>query len=105
MNAIGIHFTSSVSWKLSAKEQDELSDQFENVQKGQILSQIVCRSLGYGEKKLPTSTFTFEGQQLMIQTIQGGEPSIEGYDSGIRFYLEDNPPSVGWSFDMARPRH
>ena len=104
MNAIGIHFTSSVSWKLSAKEQDELSDQFENVQKGQILSQIVCRSLGYGEKKLPTSTLTFEGQQLMIQTIQGGEPSIEGYDSGIRFYLEDNPPSVGWSFDMARPQ-
>lgn len=104
MNALGVHFSNSVPWRLLAEERNALSALFENEQKDEVLSQIVWRSLGYGEKRLPTSTLTFEGQQLMIQTIQGGEPSIDGYDSGIHFYLEGNPPMVGWSSDMARPQ-
>lgn len=102
MNALGVHFSNAVPWRLLAEERNALSALFENEQKDEVLSQIVWRSLGYGENRLPTSTLTFEGQQLMIQTIQGGEPSIEGYDSGIHFYLEGNPPMVGWSSDMAR---
>ena len=47
---------------------------------------------------------SFVGQQLLLQTIQGGEPCIDGYDSGIRLTLEDKPPMVGWGFDMNRPQ-
>ena len=104
MNAIGFHFSNNVSWRLSSEERAGLSVEFDKRQKEAILSQIVWRSLRYGDKQLQTSTLTFEGQQLMIQTLQGGEPCIEGYDSGIKFGLEDNPPMAGWSFDMARPQ-
>jgi hypothetical protein len=39
---------------------------------------------------------------MFTQTIQGGTPCVEGYNSGIFICLEDDPPVVGWSFDLSR---
>lgn len=104
MNALGIHFSSKVPWALSSDERAELAKQFDVGQKDAINAQLEQRPSQEGGTMSPITSLSFVGQQLMLQTIQGGEPCVDGYDSGIRFNLEDNPPMVGWSFDMNRPQ-
>lgn len=104
MNAMGIHFSSKVQWALSNDERAELAKQFGAGQKEAIKAQIEQRPSQVGGTMSPITSLSFVGQLLMLQTIQGGDPCIDGYDSGIRFSLEDNPPMVGWGFDMDRPQ-
>ena len=104
MNALGVHFSSMVPWALSNDERSELAKQFGAGQKNAINAQIEQRPSQVGGAMSPVTSLSFVGQQLMLQTIQGGDPCIDGYDSGIRFKLEDNPPMIGWGFDMNRPQ-
>ena len=102
MNALGIHFSGKVPWTLSDYEREKLARQFDAEQRIAINTQIEQRPSQMGETMSPITPLSFVGQQMVLQVIQGGEPCIDGYDSGIRFCLEDNPPVVGWSFDMNR---
>ena len=51
-------------------------------------------------KSYPVSPLALVARFLMTQAIQGGEPCIEGYDSGITMSVEDNPPIVTCSFSI-----
>ena len=104
MNAMGIHFSGKVPWALSNDEREDLAKQFVPEQMRAIKAQIEQRPSQVGGTMSPITSLSFVGQQLLLQTIQGGEPCIDGYDSGIRLTLEDNPPMVGWGFDMNRPQ-
>ena len=53
---------------------------------------------------IPIMTLYSIGQQLLLQTIQGGYPCVEGYTSGINITLDEDFALVGWSFDTARPQ-
>ena len=102
MNELGIHFSSDTPWKITAEEQKNLGEKFEKDQKAEMLPQIMKKNIETEGKSYPVSPLAFAAQNLMIQAIQGGEPSVEGYDSGIKMRVEDNPPMVGWSFDVNR---
>ena len=104
MNANGIHFSYDVPWKLAKEEQNKLAAQFKSGQRALLNSQIIQRGMQQDGKMYPVTTLSFAAHQLVLQTIQGGEPCIDEYDSGIKFFLEDNPPIVGWGFDTARPQ-
>lgn len=104
MNDLGIHFSSDTPWKITAEEQKILGEKFEEEQKAEMLPQIMKKNIETEGKSYPTSSLIFAAHYLMVQAIQGGEPSVEGYDSGITMSVEDNPPKVGWSFNMNRPQ-
>ena len=104
MNNIGIHFSGDVPWRLSSAEITSLSDAFEKELKIPLLQQIVSKTMQSGGNHCPVMPLSAVGNQLMIQAIQGGQPSVDGYSSGITINLDDNPVRVGWSFDMNRPQ-
>ena len=104
MNDLGIHFSADVPWRLSEAERASLNETFEKELKQTVLQEIVNRTMQYGNQQYPVMSLTFMGQQLMLQTLQGGQPCVDGYSSGIIVHLEDDPPKVGLSFDTARPQ-
>ena len=77
---------------------------FEKELKLSIIQQIVHRTMCLENRNFPVMTLSSMGQQLLLQTIQGGYPCVEGYISGINITLDEDLPVVGWSFDTARPQ-
>ena len=104
MNDIGIHFSGNAPWHLSAEESKSLNEVFEKELKLSIIQQIVHRTMCLENRNFPVMTLSSMGQQLLLQTIQGGYPCVEGYISGINITLDEDLPVVGWSFDTARPQ-
>ena len=104
MNDIGIHFSGNVPWHLCASESKSLNEVFEKELKLPLLQQIVHRSMCLEDRYFPIMTLSSIGQQLLLQTIQGGYPCVEGYTSGINITLDEDFAFVGWSFDTARPQ-
>lgn len=102
MNNLGIHFSSDIPWKITAEEQKTLGEKFEKEQKGEMLPQVMKKNVETEGVTYQTSSLMNAAHNLMAQSIQGGEPCVEGYDSGIIMRVEDNPPMVGWSFNMNR---
>ena len=104
MNDIGIHFSGNAPWHLCASESKLLNEVFEKELKLPLLQQIVHRSMRLEDRNSPVMTLSSMGQQLLLQTIQGGYPCVEGYTSGINITLNEDLSIVGWSFDTARPQ-
>lgn len=102
MNNLGIHFFSDTPWKITAEEQKVLGEKFEKEQKAEMFPQIMKKNIETEGKSYPASPLSLAARFLMTQAIQGGEPCIEGYDSGITMSVEDNPPIVTCSFSMNR---
>ena len=67
-----------------------------------MFPQIMKKNIETEGKSYPVSPLSLAARFLMTKAIQGGEPCIEGYDSGITMSIEDNPPIVGYSFNMNR---
>lgn len=106
LNAAGIHFSNDLPWNLTEGEYQEMAMTFEKEQKPKLVAQMAQRTMRVEDKTFSTSRLQFEAIQMMLQTLQGGFPSIDGYDSGIAVIIEgtEEPPIVGWSFNMARPQ-
>lgn len=106
LNAAGIHFSNDLPWNLTEAEYGEMSEVFENEMKQKIVAQIATRAIKVEDKSFSTSSLQFEAAQLVLQTLQGGFPSVDGYDSGISVFIEgmQEQPIVGWSFNMGRPQ-
>lgn len=106
LNAAGIHFSNDLPWNLTEGEYQEIAMTFEKEQKPKLVAQMAQRTMRVEDKTFSTSRLQFEAIQMMLQTLQGGFPSIDGYDSGIAVIIEgtEESPIVGWSFNMARPQ-
>ena len=106
LNAAGIHFSNDLPWNLTEVEYQEMATVFEKELEPKLLSRIAQRTMKVEDKTFSTSSLQFEGAQLVLQTLQGGFPSVDGYDSGISIFMEgaEEQPIVGWSFNTARPQ-
>lgn len=106
LNTAGIHFSNDLPWNLTEVEYQEMATVFEKELKPKLLSRIAQRTMKVEDKTFSTSSLQFEGAQLVLQTLQGGFPSVDGYDSGISIFMEgaEEQPIVGWSFNTARPQ-
>lgn len=106
LNAAGIHFSNDLPWNLTEVEYQEMATVFEKELKPKLLSRIAQRTMKVEDKTFSTSSLQFKGAQLVLQTLQSGFPSVDGYDSGISIFMEgaEEQPIVGWSFNTARPQ-
>ena len=106
LNAVGIHFSNDLPWNLTDAENQEMAAVFEKELKSKLLAQMAQRTLKVEDKTFFTSSLQFVASQLLLQTLQGGFPSVDGYDSGIAIFIEgtDEQPIVGWSYNTGRPQ-
>lgn len=106
LNAAGIHFSNDLPWYPTESEYQEMAVAFEKEQKQKILAQMAQRTVIMEDKTFFSSSLQVEATQLVLQTLQEGYPSVDGYDSGIAIILDgtETQPIVGWSFNTARPQ-
>lgn len=104
LNAVGIHFSNDLPWSMTEAEYTEMATVFEKELKPKFAAQIAKRTMMVEDKTFSTSSLQFEASQSVLQTLQGGFPSVDGYDSGIAIIIDgtEEQPILGWSYNTAR---